>query len=119
MMPVVHVRGLVDSDEASIDAALIRVADSISAAASCPVEDVWCTFTTVSAMTLGRAPATPDNKILFVDLHMRSRGTDTNAAALQEAAFAAAAAFDVPVADVWASLVPVESGTVFAGGQPI
>ena len=76
----------------------------------------WCTFAAIQHLTIGDRPIVDAGRIVFVDLWMRSRGTDRNRAALVAAATSVAEGFGVPVDDVWATLRPVEAGRVFAGG---
>lgn len=116
-MPVVHVRGT-EADRPSAASALPAVAREVAAAVPCAVEGVWCTFALLDLQTVGEEPRAEAGRIVYVDVWMRARASDDEAAgrALEAACRAVAAGFGVPLEDVWGTLRPVEAGRVFAGG---
>ncbi len=117
-MPVVHIRSLAPAGgDVEVDAALTSVARAVASAIGEEPAGTWCTFTTVDRMTLGERSIVADGRIVYVDLWLRSRGEDTDRAALIAAARAASEGFGVPRDDVWATLRPVEPGRVVAGGE--
>ena len=116
-MPIVHIRALSPLDGAP--APLASIAEAVAAACDCPPEEVWCTFSPLAAVTIGARPVEQASGIVFVELVMRSRGVEPDAAALEAAARATASSFRIPLEDAWARLSLVEPGTVFAGGSPL
>jgi hypothetical protein len=115
-MPIVHVKGHEPSSADLIERGLGTVAGAVADAIENDVSGVWCTFTSVT-QTIGSQVPAPDERILYLDLLMKPRGRDAAEAALEAAAGAAAHAFEVRRENVWAHLVEIGSGQVFAGGE--
>lgn len=117
-MPVVHVRSLapVGGDE-RVDAALTTVARAVASALGAEPSGTWCTFSATDRMAIGERVVTGEGRIVYLDLWMRSRGAETDRAALVAASRAAAEGFGVSHEDVWATLRLVEPGRVVAGGE--
>jgi phenylpyruvate tautomerase PptA (4-oxalocrotonate tautomerase family) len=118
-MPIVHVNGLDGRDVQTANHALQHVAAAVADAADCPIEEVWCTLRRVDAMTVGERSIEWDGRIVYVDVFLRPRGEDASKRILERCSAAVAEAFDVPLVDVWARIVELPSGSVYAGGRLI
>jgi hypothetical protein len=102
-----------------LEEAMLALAKSISAATSCRPQDVWCTFTNVTAITVGLKVPEWENRIVYADILMRPRGGDVAAQALEAAASTISEWLGVPLENVWVRLAELPSGSVFAGGRLI
>ena len=111
-MPVVHVRAI-ERDQAKVKGALSGIAESVARAADCSIGDVWCTYSSVTEMTIGTEAVDGTDQIVYIDVLMRN----PTSAAVEAAAHAAASQLGVPLQDIWARLIEVRSGEVFAGGR--
>ncbi|MDQ4024670.1 MAG: hypothetical protein M3217_04135 [Actinomycetota bacterium] len=96
-----------------------RIATATAAAVDCPVREVWCTFDGLAVTSIGERVPEEDEAILYVDLLLTPRPDDVMARALEATARAAADSFHTKIENVWARLVRVEPGTVFAGGAAL
>jgi hypothetical protein len=116
-MPTVHVRSVVPPGGTDqVDEALVAISRGVSAALDGEPSGTWCTFTAVDRSSIGERIVREEDRIVFVDMWIRPRGTDVDRAAFEAACRAAAAGFGVPIEDVWATLHHVVPGRVFAGG---
>ena len=116
-MPAIHVRALAPAGgTAQVDQALAAIAVDVAAAIGGEPSGTWCTFVVVDRMSIGTRVLGGEDRIVYVDLWIRSRGAEVDRAALTAACRAAARTLDVPVEDVWGTLQRVEPGHVFAGG---
>ncbi|HEV2755750.1 MAG TPA: hypothetical protein VG318_08245 [Actinomycetota bacterium] len=118
-MPIVHVRGTQSRASRATRATLGRIATATATAVDCPVHEVWCTFEGLAATSIGERVPEEDEAILYVDLLLAPRPDDVMARALEATARAAAESFHTKVENVWARLVRIEPGTVFAGGAAL
>jgi phenylpyruvate tautomerase PptA (4-oxalocrotonate tautomerase family) len=116
-MPVVHVQAIEGRAPDEIDRALVGIAEEVAAAASCPVQTVWCTFDPLPAVAIGTHKARPGHEVVFVNIEMRSRGAEVAAEVLRRTAAGTAAGFGVDVEDVWVRLSEVTPGSVITGGE--
>jgi hypothetical protein len=116
-MPAIHVRGLAPTGgRAQVDRALAAIAVDVAAAIGGEPSGTWCTFTVVDRMSLGTRVVEGDDRIVYLDLWMRSRGEPVDGRALTAACLAVARELEVPPEDVWGTLREVAPGHVFAGG---
>jgi len=115
-MPIIHIRSLQPHDPLAVDRALGAVAEEVAAACGCDVDDVWCTFTPVQRMTIGATPVEGEGRIAYLDVLMRPRAAGAGGQVLEAAATAVARHLGLPLEDVWAHLIPLRPGEVFAGG---
>jgi hypothetical protein len=92
------------------------LAATVGEACGCSIDDVWCTFTAVTAMTVGTRSDPADSKIIFVDLAMRARDPDIVEPAMEAAATTVSGHMRVPLEDAWVRFIPLHSGEVYAGG---
>jgi len=119
-MPVIHVRTTqLDRDRPA--EILAETARAVADAVPCDLEGVWCTFTPVDVQTVGAQVREAAGRIVYVDVWIRPRLGDEEAAAraLSAACAAIASGFGVPLEDLWGTLRPVEPNRVFAGGSLI
>ena len=115
-MPIVHVRGTNSRASLATRKAMGHVAAATAGAVDCPVHEVWCTFQGLAATTIGERVPAEDEAILYVDLVLKDRPGEVLAEALEATARAAAESFHTKLENVWARVVRIEPGTVFAGG---
>jgi hypothetical protein len=118
-MPIVHVRGTQSRASLATRKALGHVATKTALAVDCAVHEVWCTFESLVATTIGERVPAEDEAILYVELLMRPRSAQVDVDALEAAARGAAESFHTKLENVWARLVPIEPANVFAGGAPL
>ena len=119
-MPVVHLRSVrPPGGDEQIDETMRGIAREVAAALGDDPKGTWCTFTVVDRMSIGEQIVEHGGRIVYLDLWLRSRGGESDRAALEAACRAAARGLDVPIEDVWASLRLVESDRAFAGGALI
>ena len=117
-MPIVTVTALATS-EPMVERLLGRLAESVAEGASCPVDDVWCSFVPARAQSIGRRVAMPADQCPIVVIRGRKRSDDQVAGAMAAAAQTVGAELGLPVADVWVQWVDVVAGQAFAGGGVI
>jgi phenylpyruvate tautomerase PptA (4-oxalocrotonate tautomerase family) len=116
-MPVVHIKGHPIDDQRQIEGAMTSLAESLSTATGCRHENVWCTFTNVTAATVGPTVPRSEDRIVYADLLMRPRGSETAARALEATASTISRSLGVPLENVWVRLAELTSGSVFGGGE--
>lgn len=120
MMPAIHVRGLAPTGgRGQVDQTLASIAVDVAAAIDGEPSGTWCTFTVVDRMSIGTRVVEGEDRIVYLDLWIRSRGAEVDGAALTAACLAAARGLEVPPEDVWGTLHQVRPGQVFAGGSLI
>jgi hypothetical protein len=119
-MPAIHVRGLAPTGgRAQVDQTLRAIATDVAAAIGGEPSGTWCSFTAVDRMSIGTRVLGGEDRIVYLDLWIRSRGAELDGGALTAACLAAARELEVPPEDVWGTLHRVEPGQVFAGGALI
>ena len=116
-MPIVHIKGNPIDDQRQLEGAMVALAASLSTAVGCRPESVWCTFTSFAAATVGPAVPRREDRIVYADLLMRPRGSDTAARALEATASTISRALEIPLENVWVRLSELTSGSIFAGGE--
>lgn len=117
-MPIVTVTAL-PATEPVVHQLLPTLAETVAEGLSCPVADVWCSFTPSQTQYLGLADAATAGQCPVVVIRGRARGEDQIAAAMKGAAQAVSTVLKLPLEDVWVQWIDVVPGRVFAGGAVI
>jgi hypothetical protein len=114
-MPIVTVTAMPPGQHV-VERMLGRLAGGVAQGASCPVDDVWCSFVPAAAQSIGQRLATSADQCPIVVIRGRMRSEDRLAAAMAAAAQIIGQELGLPVEDVWVQWVDVEAGQAFAGG---
>jgi hypothetical protein len=105
-----------NADRDVVQHLLVRLAEAVAEAVSCPVGDVWCSFVPASAQRIGVRATMPQSQCPVVVIRGRVRADERVAAGMEAAARVVAAELKVPFEDVWVQWLDVLPGRAFAGG---
>src|SRR5687768_12014217 len=111
-MPIVVITAL-PAGPPAMERLLVRLAEQLAEAISCPVGDVWCSFIPAAAQGIGDRIVGSDRQCPIVVIRGRARDDERVAAGMAAAARVVSAELGLPFEDVWIQWVDVHPGRAF------